>query len=159
MARVGLFCLQSAHPCICRQSDNVIQLKLVHATVAMHQSSIDFVLWSVCSWFKTGQAWTGRPGNGGLWLITLSTNYRGNWDCWLGKYLLRGSVNFELISSLGASTWSLYTLCITPNLKIAQRECGFQIELLKLPIHLKITLPLHRLSQVFHGVLVLGFEF
>ena len=41
--------------------------RLDHATVTMHQCSIGFVLWSVWSWFKTGKAWSGRPGNGGLW--------------------------------------------------------------------------------------------
>ena len=29
-------------------------------TVAMHQCSISFVLWSVWSWFKLGKAWTGE---------------------------------------------------------------------------------------------------
>ena len=41
----------------------------------MHQCSIGFVLRSVWSWFKTGLAWTGRPGNGGLWSITFSANW------------------------------------------------------------------------------------
>ena len=36
----------------------------------MHQCSIAFVLWSVRSWFKTG-----RPGNEGLWRMTLPANY------------------------------------------------------------------------------------
>ena len=37
------------------------------AAVAMHQSSIGFVLCSVQSSFKTGiRPWCGRPGNGGL---------------------------------------------------------------------------------------------
>ena len=40
----------------------------------MHQCSIGFVLWSIRLWFKTGKAWTGRPGNGGRWRITLSAN-------------------------------------------------------------------------------------
>ena len=54
-----------------------------HATVAVHQCSIGFVLWSVRSWFKTGKAWTGRPGNGGLWRITLSTSWDSvRWITW-----------------------------------------------------------------------------
>ena len=40
----------------------------------MHQWSIGFMGWLVRSWFKTGDAWTGWPGNGGLWRITLSAN-------------------------------------------------------------------------------------
>ena len=51
-----------------------------------------FMLWSIRSWFKTGNARTGRPGNGGLWRITLSVNSKnctnvmhlnGRW--WLSK--------------------------------------------------------------------------
>ena len=55
-------------------SYSCIQLQLVHATVAMHQCSIGFVLWSVWLWFKTWKAWNGRPDNGGLCRITLSAN-------------------------------------------------------------------------------------
>ena len=36
----------------------------------MHQCSIGFVMWSVRSWFKTGKAWNGRHGNGGLRIMT-----------------------------------------------------------------------------------------
>ena len=48
-----------------RQSDVVIKYQLAY---------IGFVLWSLQSWFKTGKVWTGRPGNGGLWRISLSGN-------------------------------------------------------------------------------------
>ena len=40
----------------------------------MHQCSIGFVLWSVRSWFKTGKAWSSRPGNVGLWHNTTLVN-------------------------------------------------------------------------------------
>ena len=33
-----------------------------------------FVLRSIGLWFKTGKAWTSRPGNGGLWCITVTAN-------------------------------------------------------------------------------------
>ena len=48
--------------------------KYIDIDIVMHQCSIGFVLWSVLSWSKTGKAWTGRPGNGGLWRITLLAN-------------------------------------------------------------------------------------
>ena len=31
----------------------------------MHQCSIGFVLWLIRLWFKTGNTWSGGPGNGG----------------------------------------------------------------------------------------------
>ena len=40
----------------------------------MHQCCCGFVLWLVPSWFKTGKAWSGRPGNGGLWHNTSLAN-------------------------------------------------------------------------------------
>ena len=36
--------------------------------------TIGFVLWLVRSWFKTDKVCTCRPGNRGLWCITLSAN-------------------------------------------------------------------------------------
>ena len=76
----------------------------VHATFAMHQCSIGFVLWSVGSWFKSGKAWTGRPGR--LWHITLSANYR-KWNlqvtCNWG--LIQQDLNQARHSVIGLTLW------------------------------------------------------
>ena len=47
---------------------------LHHTVVTGSQCSIGFVLWSVRSWFKTFKAWSGRPGDGGLWHNTTLVN-------------------------------------------------------------------------------------
>ena len=54
----------------------------------------------------------------------------------------RGSINSQWINPLGTSKWNPYTLCGKWNQNVVQRVCDFQKELLSIPIHLKITLPL-----------------
>ena len=56
------------------QSDDVILSNWFTLLLLCTSAPFGFVLRPVWSWFKTGKVWTGRPGNGGLWCITLSAD-------------------------------------------------------------------------------------
>ena len=73
----------------------------------MHQCSIGFILWSVRSWFKTGKAWTGRHGNGGLWRwpITLSTSWDHNYYTKDNIITCDGCISGKFYSFVSWITW------------------------------------------------------
>ena len=72
----GLVCLAFI---IRLQSDAVKHVVTGSRYCCCAQYTIGFVLWSLWSWFKTCNAWTGRPGNGGFWRITLSAKISYLW--------------------------------------------------------------------------------
>ena len=72
----------------------------------MHWCSIGFVLWSFRSWFKSGKAWTSRPGNEGLWRVTLSENKI--WCCLEWSYLVKYNFKNQSISQAIQIIQNLY---------------------------------------------------
>ena len=72
---VPMWLLQFASLVIASYSSNWITLLLL----CTMQCSTGFVLWSVRSWFKTGKAWSGTPGNGELWHNTTLVNLMQLW--------------------------------------------------------------------------------